>query len=198
MSPKAKIVLAVVILAVAGVAGAVFFSLRAGAPTVDDIAAATSITDAEAVSRMAGILFTKAAISTEEKSDGVAVKITYTGRDEAEVKVLKMQDRDMTEDAAVINKASLVTLMTFRLRRLLRCGELRGLSHVDITLYTTVLDSDDKPTRIRIYAVSVPKEKFQSIRDLKTTREFLFSADKKLAELGVVEFDGFDQIEYQR
>jgi len=182
-----------------GVLVGLLFSARAflpRGPSIEAIAADTSIPDEEAVSRLARMAFPERARTEVVRGpEGIEVQVScLTGRDPS-TRVFEGQDAG---DAAAIHKASVVTPMVFSARKLIRHGSGRNLSKIGIVLGTTVMDVRGNATQVEVYRVSIPKAVFDRLTAAEVSRAFLFSADKLLEKLGVVVLDRFSEIDYQR
>jgi len=165
-------------------------------PTLENIAADHTITDAEAIRKLAGTVFPEHAhVQASGNDAGVELHVAYVAGGDPTVSVPAEQGKS---DAVRIHKASAVMTMLFRIKDIIRHGRSRHLSNVCVSVATTVLGEDSHPRQIEVYRVTIPREKFGDLLETNATQEVLFSAGKVLAQLGVVDIDNFSQFDHQR
>ncbi len=194
MGPRRKVLVGL------GAIAAVLLIMMAAAwvmprePRIEDIAADRSLSDEEAVRRMAPLAFPHAVADVRTTAEGIEADLRFDADGEPSVAVLEGQG---PADAATIARASAVSPVFFGTRKLIRHADGRGLARIRVTVVTTVLDKNNQPSAMDVYRVNIPRDKFKPLADVPWSSDLLFNSHRVFADLGVVELDAFDRIGYR-
>jgi|GEM_PF-3445137 len=144
----------------------IMFAVEAIIPdeiTIEKVAADQTLSDAEAIERMAAIEFPKdATIETKQSDTGIELSVTYEGMKERTMRTFPGQSK---EEIASIRKATIIFPLAMNIEDIIRHGRARNLSKISVKIFTPVEDGDGNQMLIDLYKVFVVKDQFRDFID---------------------------------
>jgi len=179
------------------VAGGIGLLHGCGQQTTDEmiaeIVADTTISDEQAIQRIAENAFYHVEQSSTSVDDGgqITLELVVRGRQDSNVTTFQEGDASRVDTNVELG------MLCFQCRRLIEHGTARNLGDLDILLRQSALDAAGQQIWVDIFKFRLRRDKFSEFMQKASGMAAVRAPKEILHEVCDVEYDRFDQIRYE-